>query len=162
MHLTNEIVARTPHRPETVRGGYKKRASRATRGKCSFLRRGSERKEESHGSPYSELVGGRPSLLWKPRVHLCCWRRRVRDRVANVFLEEGGLCPHNNTRARRLVTGSLAGWCVLSGVFSLALCSRTALFGVLVSPVRLCVLHSNCHMSRPNYTHETTHNSGRF
>ena len=49
--------------------------------------------EDSHGSPDSELVGGQPSSLWKPRVHLCCWRRRVRDHVVGVFLKEGRVFP---------------------------------------------------------------------
>lgn len=92
--------------------------------------------EESHGSPYSELVGGRPSSVWKPRVHLCCWSRWVRDHIVSVFLEDGRDF-HYESRAQCMgLCACLAERCVLASPPS-SVCERAALFGFLVSPVRV-------------------------
>lgn len=120
--------------------------------------------EESHGSPYSELVGGRPSSVWKPRVHLCCWSRWVRDHVVSVFLEDGRDF-HYESHAR-IVWGCALAWpkgvcmrlprrlCVKE---LLCLGSWCLLFGSCIAALRAC-----CHMSRHamhahTHIHITTH-----
>lgn len=103
--------------------------------------------EESHGSPYSELVGGRPSSVWKPRVHLCCWSRWVRDHIVSVFLEDG-----RDFHYARIVWGCALAWpkgvcmrlprrlCVKE---LLCLGSWCLLFESCIAALRAC-----CHMSR--------------
>ena len=109
---------------------------------CEERLGGREREEESHGSPYSELVCGRPSLLWKRRVHLCCWRRRVRDRVSHCVSKRRPFVSTNGNRVRKRLTVSLAGRTVCLSCGSLY--QRAALFwGSWLSSALLYLLHSS-------------------
>lgn len=139
-----------------------KRAPRAHLAESAVFCEEVPSEEESHGSPYSELVGGWPSFVWKPRVHLCRWSRWVRDHIASVFLKDGRDF-HNEGRARTVLgvvrlPGRKVCACV-SPVVSvkelLCLGSWCLLFESCIAALRAC-----CHMSRhAMHAHTRTHHN---